>query len=519
MHWKPKQISNVQWKKFVEGDRVPELLRPHSDVRGGGGGARTAPEAVPGNGAVNGAVNGAGRRGNGALPGADRERERQRRAQGKDDGHVRAERMELRGQPTPPPPNHPPPPAPAPPSPPGHGMPGVAGSGGGGSGGGGKSGGSKVRGVPPSFGYVKRTTSSSGSGGSKGEARTAQVAAVPRTKLKASTRADALQTQVSGGTQTCTSDYKSYSLTGPAASQLSQSVRDRLMQGSHSLPRNATSAAAAADYPSSTGPHRPFRPSDGSLSDSNYTDLQSYYSSPAYSSWLRHSSHGSTTLPTRSKYEGMSEADSMESLSSLPALQQHRASLTHPRLLARDSARLNRSNSIRSTKSEKMYLQRGGGGGGCEDGGGGGGNALGAMSALGSLGSLAALGSSPSSHHLLAMGMGPVPHHHQSQPTSPTAGQLAQGASRFNYTMASISASASSHGISRASMSPYSGMTKARDDDVHGSSVSLVSTASSLYSTPEDKHAHEIRKLRKELNDAQEKVHTLTSQLSTNVSA
>lgn len=54
---------------------------------------------------------------------------------------------------------------------------------------------------------------------------------------------------------------------------------------------------------------------------------------------------------------------------------------------------------------------------------------------------------------------------------------------------------------------------------MHGSAVSLVSTASSLYSTPEEKQAHELRKLRKELGDAQEKVHTLTSQLSTNVSS
>lgn len=53
---------------------------------------------------------------------------------------------------------------------------------------------------------------------------------------------------------------------------------------------------------------------------------------------------------------------------------------------------------------------------------------------------------------------------------------------------------------------------------MHGSSVSLVSTASSLYSTLEEKQAHEIRKLRKELGEAQEEVHTLTSQLSTNVS-
>lgn len=53
---------------------------------------------------------------------------------------------------------------------------------------------------------------------------------------------------------------------------------------------------------------------------------------------------------------------------------------------------------------------------------------------------------------------------------------------------------------------------------VHGSSISLVSTASSLYSSAEEKQAHEIRKLRRELVEAQEKVHTLTSQLSTNVS-
>lgn len=45
-----------------------------------------------------------------------------------------------------------------------------------------------------------------------------------------------------------------------------------------------------------------------------------------------------------------------------------------------------------------------------------------------------------------------------------------------------------------------------------------MSTASSLYSSAEEKQAHEIRKLRRELGEAQEKVHTLTSQLSTNVS-
>lgn len=53
---------------------------------------------------------------------------------------------------------------------------------------------------------------------------------------------------------------------------------------------------------------------------------------------------------------------------------------------------------------------------------------------------------------------------------------------------------------------------------VNASSLSLVSTASSLYSSQEDKHAHEVRKLKRELSEAQEKVQTLTNQLTTNVS-
>lgn len=38
---------------------------------------------------------------------------------------------------------------------------------------------SKVRGVPPNFGYIKRSINGNG----KGEPRTAQVSAVPRTKV------------------------------------------------------------------------------------------------------------------------------------------------------------------------------------------------------------------------------------------------------------------------------------------------------------------------------------------------
>lgn len=126
---------------------------------------------------------------------------------------------------------------------------------------------------------------------------------------------------MSGGTQTCTTElqanssvsnqghhYKSYSLTGPSASQLSQSVRDRLMLGSQSLPKPGspefTALFASAHHRergSGAGPTsssfspRVLKPSDGSLSDtcSNYAapDLQGYYTpnSPYTTSWMRHS--------------------------------------------------------------------------------------------------------------------------------------------------------------------------------------------------------------------------------------
>ncbi|XP_063545988.1 protein sickie isoform X2 [Cydia strobilella] len=57
-----------------------------------------------------------------------------------------------------------------------------------------------------------------------------------------------------------------------------------------------------------------------------------------------------------------------------------------------------------------------------------------------------------------------------------------------------------------------------KNDDVHGSTASLVSTASSLAAGAgsEERQAHDVRKLRRELADAKEKVHTLTTQLTTN---
>ncbi|XP_046739930.1 protein sickie isoform X1 [Diprion similis] len=364
---------------------------------------------------------------------------------------------------------------------------------------------SKVRGVPQSFGYVKRhsagTSNTNGSqNGSKDPTRTAQVSAVPRTKVK-----------VSGGTQTCTTElqansgqnqgqgqgqghhYKSYSLTGASASQLSQSVRDRLMLGSQSLPKPGspefTALFAAAHHrggATSSFTPRVLKPSDGSLSDtcSNYAapDVQGYYagSSPyATTSWMRHSN---TYTPSgRSQGMGLCEADSVESLGS------HRASLTHARLLMhqRDSTgspappRLNRSNSIRSTKSEKMYpsmLARGSG----------------ASSSVGEeVGVGVGVGVGVEPYYSVPVGSAGCPGQHWSQPTSPTPTHAP-----------------------RQPPNLYQHVHK--DDDIHGSSVSLVSTASSLYSSAEEKQAHELRKLRRELLDAQEKVHSLTSQLSTN---
>lgn len=208
----------------------------------------------------------------------------------------------------------------------------------------------KVRGVPQSFGYVKRhsagtSPSPNGVQNGKDSARTAQVSAVPRTKVgclhpllsnHSLIRPASFQVKVSGGTQTCTTElqanssssqaghhYKSYSLTGPSASQLSQSVRDRLMLGSQSLPKPGspefTALFASAHHRergSTAAPTAPsfsprvLKPSDGSLSDtcSNYAapDLQGYYTpnSPYTTSWMRHSN---TYTPSgRSQGDGVS---------------------------------------------------------------------------------------------------------------------------------------------------------------------------------------------------------------------
>lgn len=95
------------------------------------------------------------------------------------------------------------------------------------------------------------------------------------------------QVKVSGGTQT---DMKSYSLSSSAASQLSQSVRERIMSGSDGVtksPVRTQNTHKSVDRDSLPG----------SLSDSTYTDLQLMSNQ---NSWFRHGSPYTASLPTRS---------------------------------------------------------------------------------------------------------------------------------------------------------------------------------------------------------------------------
>lgn len=188
--------------------------------------------------------------------------------------------------------------------------------------------------APSNFGYNGKRTTSSGSvastGSTKGSKGIKEDSAGgssshhessshslerPRTKLK-----------VSGGTQT-TSDLhymssgvhsdgeyssgslgrkyqlKSYSLNGPVAAQLSQSVRERIMQS----PYGKVHVGEYAQYPSPYYRERSprIKPTDGSLSDSpysNYAELQysgSPYSSPY--SWVSRSNYAGSvaSAPTR----------------------------------------------------------------------------------------------------------------------------------------------------------------------------------------------------------------------------
>ncbi|XP_045507322.1 protein sickie isoform X2 [Colias croceus] len=343
--------------------------------------------------------------------------------------------------------------------------------------------------APQNFGYVKRQNGAqqppplpaNGPPQHPHGGRTAQVSAVPRTKVK-----------VSGGTQTCTQDLqihkngigpKSYSLQGSTAAQLSASVRERLL-GSQSLPKPGTHEFAALFHHHRITPRGGMKISDGSLSDTQtYSEVKSDYGIP-YAPWLRHSN-------TYSASGRLSEGESMESLTSLHSAQthnhtsspnsHHRSSLTHNKLIMHRDAqtsRLNRSNSIRSTKSEKLYpsmLQR-------------------------------SSESDYEPYYCLPVQYGPGGqglNYGVSEPPSPSP---RSALSPTHQPAAVIHTPRHSHHYPK------------KNDEVHGSTASLVSTASSLAAGAgaDERHAHEVRKLRRELADAKEKVHTLTTQLTTN---
>ncbi|KAH8325857.1 hypothetical protein KR067_009256 [Drosophila pandora] len=403
---------------------------------------------------------------------------------------------------------------------------------------------SRTKGVPPSFGYVKRANGSiastaeqqniamlmAGAGGGVAApnglpcGRTAHVSAVPRT---------AGGRKVAGGTQTLPNDmnklppntqHRSFSLTGPTATQLSQSIRERLATGSHSLPKPGSDLHVFQHRIS----NRPGTRHDGSLSDTQtYSEVKPEYSS--YAMWLKHSNTAGSRL---------SDGESIEQLQiGSPAMTRHGHKMIHNRsgpgagqmpLSGNESPyvqspRMNRSNSIRSTKSEKMYpsmLSRGGdveiepyyclpvGTNGVLSA---------QMAAAVAAQSQAAAQGNPG---------GPVGGVAWSQPTSPTP--LARG------PFASAAAVAAAAGV----LSPTHGATAAaglvggagaggtivghrltypkKNDEVHGSAASLLSGGSSLYGNAEERQAHEIRRLKRELQDARDQVLSLSSQLSTN---
>ncbi|XP_052458599.1 neuron navigator 2-like isoform X2 [Carassius gibelio] len=110
---------------------------------------------------------------------------------------------------------------------------------------------------------------------------------------------------------------------------------------------------------------------------------------------------------------------------------------------------------------------------------------------------------------------------------SPTTGAQINLASLRNNSLTNQDITLDSHGDSRLRNSCMSLDDKTRTmsrsgsfrdgfEEVHGSSLSLVSSTSSVYSTTEEKSQSEIRKLRRELDASQEKVSALTTQLSAN---
>ncbi|XP_055385781.1 protein sickie-like isoform X2 [Condylostylus longicornis] len=382
---------------------------------------------------------------------------------------------------------------------------------------------SKTKGVPQSFGYIKRTngsalgvvTTTTTTQSITNEQqkmiqqqqqhqqdvnRTAHVSGVPRNnKIK-----------VSGGTQTQqaeiqtkippTNQHRSFSLTGPGATQLSQAIRERLANGSYSLPKPGTEMHMFQ--------HRVKYRHSGKILDGSLSDTQTYAEvkpeQSTYAMWLKHSNTTSSRL---------SAGDSIESLQHVlgsPAMQRHSAhKLIHRNSPSNQiinngpivegaymqSPRLNRSNSIRSSKSDKMYSTLSS-------------NQSGDVDAepfyclpVGSIQTQIQNG--------IAAGGNLAKISPWSQPTSPTPPAGRSGL--LSPTHSGISSSGYN------SITPSHRLTyPKRNDDIHGSTASLLSGGSSLYGSVEERQANEVRRLKRELIEAREQVMSLSNQLSTN---
>ena len=138
--------------------------------------------------------------------------------------------------------------------------------------------------------------------------------------------------------------YRSFSLTGPGAAQLSQSVKERFGSGTHSLPKGSMDMHIFQQRMANRNSGKML---DGSMSDTQtYVDVKPEFGS--YSMWLKHSSTTASRL---------SEGDSLETVSivSSPGLSrnskliQSREStpVAQQQQQAGANSRLNRSNSIR----------------------------------------------------------------------------------------------------------------------------------------------------------------------------
>ncbi|XP_061390895.1 protein sickie [Musca vetustissima] len=390
---------------------------------------------------------------------------------------------------------------------------------------------SRTKGVPPSFGYVKRSNGTAtstaeqqniammmnamGNCSPQNGRSTAHVSAVPRTGAPGGRK-------MSGGAQTLphdvskmppTTQHRSYSLTGPGATQLSQCIRERLA-GSHSLPKPGSDMHVFQHRLS----NRSGKMLDGSLSDTQtYAEVKPEYSS--YAMWLKHSNTAGSRLSDGDSLENMHIASPSMSRHNQKLMQQRAAAAAAGNATANtatmagtespyvQSPRLNRSNSIRSTKSEQMYppmISRGSEVeiepyyclpvGATHNG------VISAQMAAAAAAAAANAQSSAASGNTVTW----------SQPTSPTpvnrgfAGPMSP--THCNAAAMSNMSGAAGHRLTNPK----------KNDEVHGSAASLLSGGSSLYGTSEERQAHEIRRLKRELMEAREQVLSLSSQLSTN---